>query len=403
MKIVKLIMALFPLFSWATDLTIIGYMNPENGIGKIGINISSTLDDDVSINLISMSSIDPLPEYFIERLSSDTSPGNVSILTHPLSFNFIEFYSFVPSESIIKIAYSMLETDKIPDSWVKILNENFDSVVVPDKYLLGVYEKCGVIIPIFVLPIPMDLQPYYSSKKHSYSHSKPFVFGDASANKNPIKLIESFNLAFGNTPDVQLHLRSGWKCINPEIIENKINELGLKNVFFEFGYLNQLEYIKKLQSYDCYANLSRGEGFSFIQRECLSLGIPIICTNNTALKTLCNIGFVKSIPCDKLGTPNEFYLTTFHEDVGYQFDCKIKDVAKAMLDVYQNYKKYVKLAREGRKWVKKYDIHNHTLRRKYRNLVKPDKLFLGDKNVITEDFIMTSSKELYNKYLQIKN
>ena len=404
MNIIKCIMALMPVFCSAIDLTLIGNVKAGDGLSKVGLNIVSSISEDISINLIEMSGLDhALPEDFAKRLSGDPTIGKVSIFTHPLCSLSTNYSSHVPSESLIKIAYSMLETTKIPDSWVRILNENFDVVVVPDDYLVKVYVESGVTIPIFMLPIPMNLEPYFDETKHSYNPHKPFVFGDASLNKNPLQLIDAFNLAFGNNPDVQLHLRAGFQFVDSQTIQNKINELGLQNVYFEFGYLNQSQFIEKLKTFDCYVNISRGEGFSFIHREALALGIPVISTDNTALSTICNTGFVKSIKCDKLGPPNAVYGIIFNEDVGYQFDCKTKNVAKAMLDVHQNYKKFVKLARDGRKWVEKYNIHNHSLRKKYTNLVKPDKLFLGDKNVITEDFIMTSSKELYNKYLQIKN
>lgn len=404
MKIFKWIIALFlPVFIYATDLTIVGTIKPEDGIGKIAINLAKTLYENISINLIRLYGDNPLPEYFSKRLSNDLKPGNVSILTHPICYKDNEFYKSIPNESSIKIAYTMFETDKFPESWVRILNDHFDCAVVPDDYILRICENSDLKIPVFVLPLSMDLEPYLSAHKHSYSKSKPFVFGDASANKNPIKLIRAFNMAFGNNPDVELHLRAGWQFINADIIQAKIDELGLKNVFLEFGYLNLSQYIEKLQSYDCYVNLSRGEGFSFIHRECLALGIPIISTNNTALKTLCDSGFVKSVPCDKLGPPNSIYSLIFDEDVGHQFDCKVKDVAKAMIEVYNDYKNHVKIARDGRNWVRKYDIINKSLRKKYRNLVKPIQVILGEDNVITDDYIMTNSHDLYEKYLQIMN
>lgn len=401
MKILKLLMALMPVFCSAIDLTLVGTVKPEDGLGKVAMNISKTLDDDISINLIRMSSTDPLPEDFAKRLSGDPSPGNISIFTHPLAYQHDDFTKIIPDESLIKIAYSMLETTKIPQLWVNILNEKFDAVVVPDSYLVKVYAESGVTIPIFMLPIPMNLQPYYDESKHPYTPHIPFVFGDASANKNPLQLIEAFNLAFGNDPSVELHLRAGWQFLQGEVIQKKVVELGLDNVYFEFGYLNLDQFILKLQSYDCYVNISRGEGFSFIQRESLALGIPVISANNTALSTICKTGYVKSVKSEILGQPNFIYSLIFDEEVGNQFDCKTKDIAKAMKEVRNDYKKYVGLARDGRKWVRKYDIQNRSLRKKYSNLVKPEHIILGDKNVITDDYIMTNSSSLHFKYLRL--
>jgi hypothetical protein len=36
-------------------------------------------------------------------------------------------------------------------------------------------------------------------------------------------------------------------------------------------------------------------------------------------------------------------------------------------------------------------------------MAKPSKVLLGDRNEITNDYLMTDSKELYEKYLKIEN
>jgi hypothetical protein len=35
-------------------------------------------------------------------------------------------------------------------------------------------------------------------------------------------------------------------------------------------------------------------------------------------------------------------------------------------------------------------------------MVKPKKVILGDRNEITKDYLMTNSKELYNKFMNLK-
>lgn len=395
-----------PLHS-VPDLTIVGFIMPETGLGKIPITILETLDSRVSSNFI-MSFDCPIYEKLSTRVkrtlqNPDHSAGKVALLTATL-WDIDRCHSaLVPQESIVKLAYSMFETSRIPDMWVKILNKNFDAVVVPDPFLVRVYEKSGVRIPIFVLPIPMMLAPYLAHPVHSKSASKPFVFGDTSANKNPGILVEAFAKAFGNSSDVRLIMKAGG--IFPETretIDRIIDQFGLTNVIIEEGHFSLAEYIQRLSSFDCYVNLSRGEGFSFIPREALALGVPVIISNNTASKTICKSGCVRGVPCRKTGPCHFFYRLLFgDEDCGEQFDCEVDDVVAALRDVYDNYNKYIKKARQGRKWVNQYDCRNTTLRGLYYTLVKPNLVLLGGKNEIKNGRLVTNSPKLLQKYQQI--
>jgi len=152
-----------------------------------------------------------------------------------------------------------------------------------------------------------------------------------------------------------------------------------------------------MRSFDCYVSLSTGEGFAIGPRESLALGIPVIITNNTAHKTICQEGFVKSVPSNII-IPGTYY--DFENDQkGYGFDCSIDDAARALKEIYDNYDFYLNKAQKGREWVKQYLKENMT--KKYLNLIKPTKILLGNKNIITDDYLMTNSISLYQKYLKI--
>lgn len=400
MKIWMIFLLFFFNSSYSADLALVGFIMPEDGLGKIGINIAETLDDDISINIIQTDARPPIKYPLTDKFqrclnNSDQSPSKVSILTEFVCTKGRNTYLYIPDESLIKIAYSMLETDKIPDSWVSALNERFDAVIVPDKFLVDVYQNCGVKIPVFVLPIPMILSPYYCHPKR-YHPSHPFIFGDASANKNVRILVEAFSKTFGNNPNVKLILKFG-RGINQE--RETIAEFGLTNVEILEGHFSLDEYINLLSSFDCYVNLSRGEGFSLIQREALALGIPVIATNNTALKTICASGFVRGVKSEIKNPPNPIYKIVFDEDVGNQCDCELEDVCEALKDVYENYDKFLRKAEEGKEWVMNYDCNNKDLRTAYRAIVKPKEVILGIENKFEKGCVTTNSKDLYQKYM----
>jgi glycosyltransferase involved in cell wall biosynthesis len=249
----------------------------------------------------------------------------------------------------------------------------------------------------------MNLAPYFAHPMHSTSPSKPFIFMDASVNKNPGTLIKAFALAFGNRSDVRLVARAGLIYTEMRAILNEmINKYGLTNVVIMDGFVNGKQWIDLLASCDCYVNLSRGEGFSFIPREALALGIPAIITDNTAMTTICASGHVRAIPCRRRSPPNPLYQVLFPgQNCGEQFDCEAEDVAEGMKDVFENYEKYINKAREGRKWVEQYNVSNPELQKLYHTLIKPKTIVLGSNNEIVDGTLTTNSPRLFQKYLQI--
>lgn len=217
--------------------------------------------------------------------------------------------------------------------------------------------------------------------------------------KNHALLIRAFAQAFGNRDDVILRINGGGKWGKDALyakLQDLIKKLGVQNIHLTHDALSWKDYVALMSSMDCYVNISRGEGFSISPREALALGIPAIVTDNTAQKTICSSNFVKVVP-SPISIP--FYCSEAMQQVGYQFNCTQEEVQKALKDVYQNYPIFLGLAHKGRKWVQQYRWAN--LQKKYLNLVKPKTILFGNRNEVTDDYLMTSSRELYEKYLEL--
>ena len=384
----------------ASDLTIVGYMKYSDGLGRIPIGLIDILKEDISINFIG--SIEPLNiEDDIKEIAfnPDKTPGRVSILTSQILWSpHLQYYQDVP-ESKIKLAYSMFESTRIPPIWVEILNAKFDAVVVPDPYLTKVYKNSGVQIPIFVLPLGMYLNDFFMHEPHNLPKD-PFIFGALASyipHKNLSLTIQAFGEEFGNSKEVFLSIHGRWGTVN--YYQDLAKNLGVSNIVFNSNTLNQKDYVELLNSLDCYINISKGEGFSCCPREALALGIPCILSNNSAQKTLCKSGFVKSIRSSIV--EKAYYGAEYYDSqpIGNQFNCDLADIKQALRDVYTHYKFYIKLAKSGRKWVSKYSWSN--LKLKYLNLVKPKIVILGNENIITDKYLMTDSLVLYKKYKNI--
>lgn len=382
------------------DLSVIGFVNHADGLGRQSIILIDMLKDDLDINLISMpgqmnkTDISPAIQKIVSN--PDKKPGVVSILEYPVWRVGSEPYKYVPKESKIKIAYSMLESSKIPQEWVKIFNSHFDAIAVPDPFLIDIYHACGVQIPVFFVALPIYIDDFLNRPRVKRPH-KPFVFGctfSGEVRKNIPTLIKAFAKEFWNSDKAVLKLNC--RYMDPDVkaeCDKLITTLKLKNVILTSKVLNHAEYLEFMDSFDCLVSISRGEGFSITPREALAMGLPCIATNNSGQITICNSGLVRSVPSDiqvKVDYP------CLGNDQGYMWDCTIADVRQALRDVYSNYEVYLEKAAQGPAWVSQYRPSN--LKQKYLNLIKPANVILGDHNEITDDYLMTNSPALFEKY-----
>lgn len=390
----------------APYLSVYGPVVMRDGIGRQAVELIQTIKDEVSVNFISTQPINytDVPKSIIPLIKAKAESkrkAKVVILEDVVWLPDNPAYKKLVRSTTrdqIRIAYSMIESTAIPDEWVLIFNSHFDAVAVPDRFLIDVYKNSGVKIPVFEVPLGLYLDEYLDVPLRKVEQ-RPFVFGCLGAcieRKNHLRLVRAFAKAFGNREDVCLKMN----CRNGDsklmrAVKEEIDRLGLKNIQFTNITLDHVDYFKLFNSLDCLVSLSQGEGFSIQPREAMALGIPAIVTNNTAQTTICESGFVRAV--DSLIPEKASYF--WGMSYGERFDCTLEDAAEALLDVYHHYDTYLEKAKGAREWVKQYQYKN--LKKKYLNLVKPAKVILGDRDEITEDYLMTTSEELYKKYKKI--
>jgi glycosyltransferase involved in cell wall biosynthesis len=377
------------------DLTVVSSIDFNGSVRRHGIGLIDCLKDKLKLNFIPSRPVDLTevsPEVQKIVLSAQKTPGAVAILEDPL------WFAEAMPNSKIKIAFSVFESTKIPAAWVQTLNTKFDAVVVADPFYIKVYENSGVQIPVFHIPLGIYVDEFLEKPLKKAAH-KPFVFGCCSRffrRKNHDLLIKAFAAEFGNNKDVILRINGGGKWGSGKIYDNLkqlIKQHKLSNVHLTNDALPWKDYIELMSSFDCYINISQGEGFSITPREALALGIPAIVTNNTAQKTICASHLVRAVPCP-IKVPRK--RRKGDSTPGFQFNCTQKAVQNALTDVYNNYDSFLAKAHKGRAWVEQYRWPS--LQKKYLNLVKPKNLKWGKNNIVTDDYLMTNSKKLYTKY-----
>ena len=385
------------------DVTVVGYILNSDGLGRLSIGFIENFNDKLNLNFIPTrpSELKDVNDKAIKIINNKVNDiGNVSIFFDVIKCPYGEYFKNVP-DSLIKIAYSFWESDRIPEEWIKPLNEKFDAVVTACPFLVKVYKDSGVKIPIFLLPNGIYIDEFLNEPIKEKAN-KLFTFGCSTTlldKKNVYKLVVAFSNKFGNNKNFKLRLHSRYSDIREKSkIVEFINKNSIKNIEIIDKILSQNEYLNFMKSLDCYVLISKGEGFSVTPRESIALGIPTIVSNNTAHEVLCQTPYFISIKSDIKVPADYSYLIMFtgKKIIGNQYDCYIKDVEDTLEYVYNNYELCLEKAKGGREWVKQYTYP--ALEKKYLNLVKPQKVILGDDNIITDDYLMTNSKELYHKY-----
>jgi glycosyltransferase involved in cell wall biosynthesis len=383
------------------DLTVVGKIKFADGLFRLPIGLIDCLSKDIKINFISTEGAAPdfkdVPGSVVRVVKSfDKTAGNVSILFDAPWHTAAEPYKYMP-QSKIKLAYTMLEASEIPPQWVQIFNAHFDAIVVPDEFLVSIYKYAGVKKPIFVVPCGLYLDDFLKVPTKNII-GKPFKFGISAGfgpGKNQLLLLEAFAQEFGNDSSVELHMHGRVGSILE--LENRIKELKLTNVKVIHKSFSHADYVSFMSSLDCYILLSKGEGFSITPREALAMGIPCILSDHTAHTTLCKTGLVK---CVKAEIKVPIYYSTLDCHCGYQLSCTKEDAQQAMREIYTNYGMHAQMANKARKWAETY--RHSSVKKKYMNLIKPTVVKYGAQNIITDDYLMTNSQELFAKYVRLQ-
>ncbi len=386
------------------DLTVMGYVNLADGLGRQGPELVEAFKKEMKVNFQQTRKIKgtKIPKKLKKHVEKDTKNwGKVlvfeDILWGPWDGFTTSKLSNCPKDTI-KIAYSMYEATQIPHEWVKILNKKFDAVIVPSHFLIKVYEESGVKIPIFEIPLGLNLKRFMDAPLKEKSHS-PLVFSNFSAGserKNHLMLIRAFAKAFGDDPSVllRINVRYSEKEVRNEITK-ELATLNVKNIVFTQSPLSKGNYLELFRETDCYVSPSKGEGFSIQPREAMAMGIPVIVTNNTGQTSICESGLVKVI-----NSPiREIAVNPWGDYYGYNFNCDLEELAAALTEMKQNYDHYLSKNKEARKWASQFQYSE--LKTLYRTIIKPKKVVFDRENKVTPECLFTNSTTLLFKYQKL--
>jgi hypothetical protein len=183
-----------------------------------------------------------------------------------------------------KIGFTMLETDGVPEEWVRQANR-MDEIWVPSQFNARSFRTSGVTRPLYVIPLGVD-QNYFNPRIVGQGIPGVFTFlsiFEWGERKAPEVLLRAFNEEFRRDEGVILICKS--LNTDPGVdVRGQIAGLGLDpnggRIHFS---LNQVVPRSQLgvvyRSADCFVLTTRGEGWGMPVLEAMACGLPVIATN----------------------------------------------------------------------------------------------------------------------------
>lgn len=234
----------------------------------------------------------------IEPLSYDPILKTIQskpLKNYPLQVSYSQGDLFYKNFGKYKVGFTMLEADGLPSEWVKQCNQ-MDEVWVPSSFNKDSFAKAGVKVPIYVMPLGVDVDhfnPEINPRRLSAKFSFLSVF-EWSERKGQELLIRAFKEEFTYLDDAVLIM----KVFNPDIrnnIELELANLGVRaddeNIIILLGA--DVPYYQLGSLYrgaDCFVLPTRGEGWGMPIMEAMACGIPVIATNWSAQCDFLNDG-----------------------------------------------------------------------------------------------------------------
>ena len=264
------------------------------------------------------------------------------------------------------INYFPVDRELIIASEVKTI-EHIDHNIVITKHGLNKIKSIDNNINIKQIYHPIDSNEFtiIGDKKKKELRNKIFgniardkiIIGTVNRNfarKDPVKLIQAFVEFKKNVPNSILYFHGSSMTNEKQDLRLIAHMLGLRGedvVFTPQGYteiagVSNSELNEIYNCIDIFVTASMGEGFGFTTVEALLTGTPIVAPSNTSFPELINDnGYL--VPIDLI---DSFEFNYGLYDIPWQ-RVKTTDLAKGLLEVYNNLDLYKNKAIKGREWV----------------------------------------------------
>lgn len=340
-------------------INIIGYINKQFGLGEgtraniralRAANISTCINEfNHNIN----KEILDQEHQEVDVLSNQNShPINIVQLNFDKLTSFIENYSDTYLKGKYNIGFWVWELERFPEV-AHVYFDLFDEIWTPSNYSaesISLYSPIPVInIPhsIEILNVPHD-RDYFDLSQDNYYFLTIFDYNSSIERKNPIGVIDAYELAFGkNHTTVKLVIKASERPnfeSEKQLIDSRLSENA--SIIYIEKTLTREQIHSLIKQCDCFISLHRSEGFGLTMAEAMYLNIPVIATDYSGNKDFMNTnnGFLVKYKLVSAELYNKF---SSAEDMWAEPD--IEDAAEKMKFVFHNPMEANKLASRGNK------------------------------------------------------
>ena len=268
-------------------------------------------------------------EYFLKYLPKE------DIILEPKGDNETTLVLHVPPaiqhvQTPIKVLYTMLEGDTVPDSWKPHL-EKATHILVPTNFVAETFKRAGFTTT--VIPLGYDPDLFKSTSKKENNKSFTFLHYEAFQDRKGWQDLLDAWLLSGLAEeefDAKLILKTvrSFKEVYEVLQDRKIDLFYNTEVIC--GKLPHESLPHLLNSADCFVFPSRGEGFSLPPLEAMACGTPLIVSKGHSHMDFYDERYMYGADCD-IKIPATY---SNWEDQGNFVRCNVDGLAKVLRSVY---------------------------------------------------------------------
>lgn len=239
-------------------------------------------------------------EYLVLGMARAGAAPTLTLLRHDLEGTFPELRGLLGSRAAASddptvilawwgdrlAAYSrgplfvntMWETSRIPADWPARLNQA-RAVIVPTRFVAGVFRSCGVNVPVHVVPQGVDPAVYHLEERPGRQGLTTLMVGVVCPRKNMPEGILAWQKAFAGDPDARLLIKSRFGSPSPDtggddrirFVDSNETTRGIAHWYREADVLMALG----------------NEGFGLPLVEAMATGMPVIALDAEGQSDVC--------------------------------------------------------------------------------------------------------------------
>ena len=181
--------------------------------------------------------------------------------------------------SLIKIAVTQFETDRLPEKHVVNVNQ-CNHAVVTSRFGIDMFKKSGVTIPIDCLTPGVDTDFFTYVDRQQDGYFKVLMLGALTKRKDPLAAIRIFQRASDGHPAWKLTIKTRAAAGIKEVVQASQADRRINVLISDDPPEGVLHYY---HTNDCLLWPSRGEGVGLPPLEAMSTGMELVCSNNSGM------------------------------------------------------------------------------------------------------------------------